>query len=297
MDILVTGSNGFIGSHTAQLLREKGNRVTGLGRHGQPLFEVDDYICCDLSSEESFKNLSGSGKKFDAVVHLAADMRREPHNVTVVTANCGGTQRLLEYCEESGVKAFVQLSSLPVIGKPVQHPITEEHPLCPPTVYHATKIEQELLADYAYRIHGLRTCSMRISAPVGRGMNPRTIFPVFVKQALAGETLELAGKGTRKQTYIAVRDIAEAIYAALNSDAHGVYNLVSYNTVSNLELAEAIVKYTNSASQIVFSGKEDYMDDYIWDADISRLKTDTGWEPAVGLEEMIREMAQILGEQ
>ena len=294
MDILVTGSNGFIGSHTARFLKEKGCKVTGLGRHEKPLFDVDDYICCDLSSGESFKNLSESGKKFDAAVHLAADMRREPHNVTVVTANCGGTQRLLEYCEENGVKAFVQLSSLPVIGKPVRHPITEEHPLCPPTVYHATKAEQELLADYAYRLHGLRTCSMRISAPVGRGMNPRTIFPVFMKKALAGETLELAGKGTRKQTYIAVKDIASAIYAALNSDAHGVYNLVSYNTVSNLELAQAIVKFTNSSSQIVFSGKDDYMDDYIWDADISKLKADTGWEPAIGLEEMIRDMETVL---
>lgn len=297
MDILVTGSNGFLGSHAAEYLREKGCGVTGLGRHEKPLCNVDDYICCDLSDNESFKKLSESGKKFDALVHLAADMRKEPYTVDVVTANCGGTQRLLEYCEANGVKAFVQLSSLPVIGKPVQHPITEEHPLCPPTVYHATKITQELLADYAYRHHGLRTCSMRISAPVGRGMNPRTIFPVFVKRALAGETLELAGKGTRKQTYISAKDIAAAIYAALNSDACGVYNLVSYNTVSNLELAEAIVKYTNSSSQIVFSGREDYMDDYIWDADISRLKRDTGWEPLVGLEEMICEMADILKDE
>ncbi len=294
MNVLVTGSNGFLGSHTAAFLREKGCRVTGLGRHEKPLFEVDDYICCDLSDGESFKNLSESGKKFDAVVHLAADMRREPHNVTVVIANCGGTQRLLEYCEETKVPVFVQLSSLPVIGRPIFHPIKEDHPLCPPTVYHATKIEQELLADYAFRLHGLRTCSLRISAPVGRGMNPRTIFPVFVKKALAGETLELAGKGTRKQTYISARDIAGAIYAAINSKAQGVCNLASYNTVSNKELAETIVDVTKSSSKIVFTGKEDYMDDYVWDADISKLKNDTGWEPSVGLEEMIREMAEIL---
>ena len=127
--------------------------------------------------------------KIDAIIHLAADMRKEPYNVEVVAHNCVGTQRLLEFAEREHIGVFLQLSSLPVIGKPEEHPITEKHSLKPPTVYHATKIAEELLANYADYMHGVRTASFRISAPVGPGVNPKTIFPTFVTKAKNGEDL------------------------------------------------------------------------------------------------------------
>ena len=82
----------------------------------------------------------------DAVIHLAADMRKDPHTIEVVTTNCGGTERLLQLCRKQGISVFVQLSSLPVIGRPKEHPITEKHPLDPCTTYHVTKVAEEMLA-------------------------------------------------------------------------------------------------------------------------------------------------------
>lgn len=294
MNILVTGSNGFIGSHVVKYLKDQGCYVIGLDRSEESTVDVDEYVFCDLYSEktdEIFEYISVD--KLDAIVHLAADMRKEPHTVEVIKNNCVGVQRLLELCREREIGAFVQLSSLPVIGSPEITPITESHTLKPPTVYHCTKVMQELLANYAYYTHGVRTVSFRISAPVGPRMNPKTILPVFINKALAGEDIVLLGKGTREQTYVHVTDIAQAIYKAIIAEnAQGVYNLASHNLVSNRALAELCVKLTGSTSKIVFSGTEDSNDGYSWEVCLDKIKEDIGYSPKVGIEEMILELKE-----
>lgn len=294
MRVLVTGSNGFIGHHVCRWLRERGLTVVGLGRSEHPSCECDEYVQCDLGTDDVAHILDGLPGPVDAVVHLAADMRHEPYAVQVVETNCGGTQRLLELCEENGIPTFVQLSSLPVIGSPMEHPITESHPLKPPTVYHVTKHTQEMLAEYAWYTFGLRTVSFRICSPIGEGVNPDTIFPVFVRKALANEDIVLFGKGEREQTYIHVDDISQAVYLALIGDVQGVYNLASDNLVSNRALAERCVSLLDSNSAITYEG-EDPNDDLIWDVSIEKLKRDTGFEPARDLDYLIMDLAKAMG--
>lgn len=295
MNVLVTGSNGFIGSHTVEYLKEKGCYVIGLGRKGQSTCNVDQYISCDVDSEEleSAFQICSETSPIQAVVHLAADMRKEPYGVEIVLHNCVGTQRLLELCEKYQIRSFVQVSSLPVIGKPIEHPITEKHPIHPPTVYHATKVMEELLANYADYRHGLKTVSFRISAPVGPRMNEKTIFPTFVRNAMENKDLILSGMGTRKQSYVHVSDIAQAIYLALISEnAHGVYNLSSENLLSNYELAQKCIEVLQSSSEIKYSSQDDYMDDYCWDVSLERIHSALGYQPKVKIEQAIFEMAE-----
>ena len=297
MNILVTGSNGFIGHNVCRWLRKQGCYVIGVGQRPESHADCDEYIRCDLASQQTDTLLDNLNvDSIDALVHLAADMRHEPHTVQVVGNNCVATQRLLTLCENKKVPVFVQLSSLPVIGHiPTQHPITEAHPINPPTVYHVTKHTQELLADFATRKFGLRTVSFRISSPVGEGVNPKTIFPVFVRKAVQGETITLFGKGNREQTYVHVDDIAQAIYKAILAEkAQGVYNLSSHNRLSNYDLAKKCVEITGSSSQIVFSGDPDPLDNVVWDIVLDKIKNDMGYEPVVSIEEAIAEYAQIV---
>lgn len=296
MNILVTGSNGFIGSHVARYLKDKGHYVVGLGRIAKPHDEEDinEYISCDLGSDKASVIPTLVSVKLDAVVHLAADMRKEPHLVEVITANCAGTQRLLEMCEANGIKVFLQLSSLPVIGKPLLHPITEEHPIHPYTVYHITKRTEELLANYAYEYHGVRTASFRISAPIGPRVNPNTIFPTFVRKALANEDIVLLGKGTRKQNYVYVKDIAKCLELSLTSEqTHGVYNLTSNLLISNYELAKTVIEVLGSKSEIKLQG-EDPADNYVWDATLGRILEDSGYDPKTDIRDLIAEYAEWL---
>lgn len=300
MNILVTGTNGFIGSNVASYLRKKGEYVIGLGRSKKANYEncVDEYISCDLATDDVYDINKNSKKKIDAIVHLAADMRKEPHCVEVVEANCGGTQRLLEFAELNDISVFLQLSSLPVIGHPVEHPITENHPLNPYTVYHITKHTEEMLAEYAYQYHNLRTASFRISAPIGKRVNEKTIFPTFVRKCLNNEDIEIWGKGTRQQNYVHVDDIAQALYKSLyNDNAHGVYNLTGDLLISNIKLAQMCKEILNSKSNIVFNGKDDYMDSYVWDASLEKIKNDINYNPSVTMEQAIKEYAEWLGEK
>lgn len=296
MNILVTGSNGFIGSHVADYLKSQGHYIIGLGRKPQCAIDsfINEYICCDLSSSDITKIPQMVSVHIDAVIHLAADMRKEPYCAEVLSANCCGTQRLLEMCEKDGIGVFLQLSSLPVIGHPIEHPITENHPIHPYTVYHITKFTEELLANYAFEYHGVRTASFRISAPIGPRMNPLTIFPSFVRKALVGEDLVLLGNGTRKQNYVYVKDIARCLELSLaNHDVHGVYNLTSDMLLSNYDLAKIIIDTLNSRSQIVFNGI-DPTDHYVWDASLERIKFDAGYSPSAVMEEIVLEYSSWL---
>ena len=99
MNVLVTGSNGFIGTHVCRYLKEKGMYVIGMGRRAEATSKVDEYVCCDMSSDDIFEIPNKVSVKIDAVIHLAADMRKEPYGVEIVVHNCSGMQRLLEMCE------------------------------------------------------------------------------------------------------------------------------------------------------------------------------------------------------
>lgn len=291
--ILVTGSNGFIGSHVASYLKKKNYYVIGLGRSEFPSDKsiVSEYVQCDLSTDKVKDIPLIVSRKIDAIIHLAADMRKEPYCVEVISANCCGTQRLLEMCESFKIGVFLQLSSLPVIGHPVEHPITENHPINPYTVYHITKNTEELLANYACEFHGIRTASFRISAPIGTRMNPNTIFPTFIRKALANEDLVLLGKGSRKQNYLYVNDISRCLELSFHSEkVKGVYNLTSNLLISNYDLAEIVIRTLKSQSKIVLKG-EDSADDYIWDASLEKIKKDSGFEPIASIEHAIREYA------
>lgn len=220
MKILVTGSNGFIGGHTVRYLKVHGHYIIGLGRSKKTMSKTDAYIECDISKEVDRGRLKRElNEDIDAIIHMAADMRKEPYTTNVVQTNCVGTQGLLEICEEKKIPVFIQLSSLPVIGTPKQHPITEEHPTEFHSVYHATKAMQEHLAQYAYSHLGISTASFRIPSPIGPGTDEGTIMPVFIKSAIYNRDIKIYGRGSRIQTFIHVDDVSSAILEALRHPA------------------------------------------------------------------------------
>ena len=289
-NVLITGSGGFIGKHLCRYLKEKGVHITGTGRGDSSAAETDEYIKCDLAHDDA--EVLMNGRTYDTVIHLATDSRVMPYAVEAVTANCAGTQKLLDMCSIHGIGSFIQLSSLPIIGEPKILPIKEDHPLAPPTIYHSTKALQEFLCNCAEKNYGLRTVSLRLASPIGKSMRTCTIFPTFMLHALKNEKLTVFGKGTRKQAYIYMPDVVGAIWAAAEGEAHGVFNLTSGMLISNRDLAELIVKCTGSSSAIELEG-DDPMDSFVWDTDISKLENELGYSPEYrDMEAVIKEMAE-----
>lgn len=297
MNILVTGCNGYIGKHACDYFKKRNNYIIGVGRKTESTAYIDEYIVCDFAEDDVKGRLASVFEKgVDVVLHIAADNRHEPFGIDVIKSNCIGTQALLELCEEYESKVFVQLSSIPVIGEPKETPITVHNELEPPTIYHATKVLQELLADYAYRKNGLRTVSIRIPSPMGIGVNEHYIFPTFIRKAIVGEPIELYGHGTRKQTYVHVSDICDALNRTIESNCHGTYLLGSPHLISNADLAKLIVEVLKSESEVRFVDKPDVYDGQIWEIDYSPLTRDTGYNPKISLEEMILEYRDYLAE-
>jgi nucleoside-diphosphate-sugar epimerase len=119
--------------------------------------------------------------------------------------------------------------------------------------------------------------SLIVSSPISFQMRKKTIFSVFMDKAMKGETIIVSGKGSRKQNYIDVRDVAELCYKLIMSNLpSGTFNVCSERSISNLELAEIIIKTISSKSVIKLEG-EDSFDDIHWEFDVSKARNILGF--------------------
>ena len=285
MRVLVTGGSGLVGAAAVARLREAGHDVVPLARSERP---DEAGLAVDLAAPDARKWLEALGR-FDAVVHAAAHLSRDVDDPHVTLTNCVGTQQLLSAARRWECRSLCFISGVTVIGTPRSLPITEHHPTAAPDVYLASKLFGEQLFAHGA---GERTgaCSLRLSAPIGPLMPRNRILPVFVDRALAGEPLTVAGRGTRRQDYVDVADVARAIEAALERRASGVFNVAGGRSISNVELAELCVRLTGSDSQVELHGN-DAEEGIVWDVSIERARAELGYEPQVSLEDSIRAVA------
>ncbi len=285
--ILVTGVNGQIGKAIAELLIQsyevKGASIEDDNLTGLPL----EYYRIDITNMDS---LSALPLDVDAIVHCAAIISNDGLSNLLVDANCKGVQNMAAYALKTKCKEFVYFSSLPIIGKPKENPITEEHPIeNPPTVYHLTKYFGELILKNLLKAKSLSI--FRIPSPIGRNTPPNKIIPVFVKNAIENRDYMLLGKGGRIQNYIDVRDIARAVRCAIEKCGNGVYNIGSARSYSNKEVAEICIKLFNSSSAIHYQGVDDE-EDLKWYVSIDKAKKELGFETIYSLEDTLREIGR-----
>ena len=284
MNILVTGASGFVGRAIAESLREN-NRVLGIGRR-----EVNDcrfeYSRSDITNESSLFAVCEIMKP-DVIVHAAASVSRNNMDKSLIDTNIRGTENILSLARKTGCKKIIYISSAPVIGVPVETPITESHQVYPLTTYHLTKYFSELLLRNALDIE---TVVLRLPSPVGTEIPRNKFFAVLISNCLSGAPIRLLGKGGRIQNYINVKDIGAAVMKAASSEATGIYNVTYPKSYSNLELAQLCKKTLNSKSEIVFYG-EDPEEDMKWVYSCDKIRKELGFSPAVTIEESIREVA------
>lgn len=229
MRVALTGASGFIGSHTAEALKQRGHDVVALVRtssrrdHIEPF--VSEFVEGDLADRSMMKRLCDGA---EAVIHNGVDWYalRKAEAGEHFRQNVLGTLDLLETARQAGTKQFLFVSSAAVNHEIVTSPtIAETHPTWPSSLYGAYKaaIEPHLKAyHFAY---GMNTSSWRPAAVYGIDPNiERSQWFKHIDAARRGEQVDATGGG--KITH--VKDVANALSYAIGdeSTSNQVYNLV-----------------------------------------------------------------------
>ncbi len=247
MNVLVVGGAGYIGSHVARVLLDRGHGAIVYDNLSsgsrKALFDEAGFVEGDILDYSAVKDALGSG--VDAFVHLAAfkaagESMVCPEKYSV--NNIVGTINLLNAACESGVKHMVFSSSAAVYGAPSYLPLNEDHPTAPENYYGFTKLEIERLMAWYGRLKGLRYAALRYFNaagydPAGRitalERSPANLLPVVMEVAAGMRpVLKVFGNdyptrdGTCIRDYIHVNDLAEAHVLALEYLESGGDNLV-----------------------------------------------------------------------
>lgn len=282
MRVLITGGTGLIGSAIRRHLIGLNWQTVTVSRTGE--------IQAALENSDFVDRVVSSVNRCDVIIHCAASMKKGIHDFELSLVNGLGTQHIIAVAVRTQARHLVYLSSLPVIGRPCQTPVDEQHPTNPLTAYHASKLYGEHLVGLASSA-SLQTVSFRLSSPVGPGTPPGRIFSEFVMRARRHEPLVLAGHGRRRQDYVDVRDIAAAVAQSVSIGASGVFNIAAGKSVSNLQLANRCVGVLKSRSVISFSGIPDPDEDVDWEISIDKAHRSFGYKPAYDLDDSIQACA------
>lgn len=244
--ILITGADGFIGSHLTEALIRKGYKVRAFVLYNS-LGSWGWLDRCAADVKGSFEVFSGDirdphGVKqamqgCDAVLHLAA-LIAIPYSYhspdTYVDTNVKGTLNVLQAARELGVKKVVHTSTSEVYGTARFVPITEEHPLQGQSPYSATKIAADQLAYSFYASFGLPVAIVRPFNTYGPRQSARAVIPTIITQIANGQRQIKLGAVSPTRDFNYVADTVAGFIAALEFD-HGVGEVI--NLGSNFEIS------------------------------------------------------------
>ncbi|MEO6397766.1 MAG: NAD-dependent epimerase/dehydratase family protein [Tepidiformaceae bacterium] len=253
MNVAVTGGSGFIGSHVVDKLVEAGHSVRVLDG-AQPHRADVAWQPCDITRPSQVATaLNGC----DAVYHLAAmanvnDIARMP--AESVDLNIMGTASILEAARVAGNMHVILASTVWVYEATTAMEVDETTPLNPEGVSHlymAEKIASEMLAHSYGKLYDFPVTVLCYGIPYGPRMREELVMPIFIKKAVNGEPLTIAGDGLQYRNFIYVEDLADAHVRVLERKATGTFNLEGPREVAIIELAEAVNRMVPTSAGII----------------------------------------------
>ena len=301
--VLVTGGLGFIGSNVARALVDRGAHVTILdsmipGCGGNP-FNIQDIrdkvevIQADLRQSEVTGHAVG-GKEY--IFNLAGqishiDSMNDPQ--TDMELNVRSHLSLLEACRLRNRSAkIVYASTRQVYGRLQYLPADELHPLNPTDINGVDKLAAERYHGIYDKVHGIRSCSLRLTNTYGPGQlmkhNRQGFIGWFIRQIVLGEEISIYGDGTQVRDFNYVDDVVDAmLLVAERPEANGeVFNLGGSQAIRLLDLVDLMMRVAGKGSYKVVPFPEGSKKIDIGNAtsDYSKIAKTLGWKPKTSLE-------------
>lgn len=298
--VLVTGADGFIGSHLTEALVSSGiYEVRALVQYNS----FNSFGWLDQSKALESKNLeivsgdirdhsfvSGSMVGVDSVLHLAA-LIAIPHSYTspqsYVQTNVLGTLNLLEAAKSHGVSRFLHTSTSETYGTAKKVPISEEHPLTAQSPYAATKIAADKLVESFHLSFDMPLVTIRPFNTYGPRQSARAVIPTVISQIASGKKQVALGSTSPTRDFTYVTDTVSGFEAVLQSSA-GVgetFNLGTGFEVSIGKLVEMISDIMKVDVEIISEGLRVRPENSEVErllSDNSKVKKAFGWQPEHG---------------
>ncbi len=302
---VVTGGAGFLGSHLCDALLEKGMRVICVDNLDTGNLQNIEHVREDgfvFLNHDVTQNIA-IDEPVDFVYHLASpaspiDYARLPLHTLKVGSY--GTHNSLGLAKFKRAR-FLLASTSEVYGDPQVHPQPESYwgnvnPIGPRGVYDEAKRYAEAMTMAYHRQQGVDTCIVRIFNTYGPRMRPfdGRAIPTFMRQALADKPLTVFGDGEQTRSFCYVDDLIRGLILLAESSEHEPVNIGNPKEMTLFELAQAVVKVTGAASEIVFEALP-IDDPQVRKPDITRARELLGWEPKVELEDGLGRLLESLG--
>jgi len=298
---IVTGGAGFIGSHLAELLHERGYRVlildnlsSGKIANIERLLKKSnaEFIQGDIANIDVLKKVF---RQADCVFHQAA-VPSVPCSIndpgTSHNVNATGTLNVLLAARDNNVRKVIYASSSSVYGDTPRLPKTEDMLVKPLSPYAVSKLTGEHYCRVFEQVYGLPNVCLRYFNVYGPRQDPESqyaaVIPRFIKEIIQGKSPVIFGDGMQTRDFTFVKDVAEANILAAESDTTGTFNIArgSRVTVNKLfELILSILDIDNIRPIYDEPRNGDIRHSY---ADISRSKA-FGYNPKHNLEEGLKE--------
>lgn len=301
---LITGGAGFIGSHLVRaLINDKDLLITIIDNFDPfyprqlKLLNTKDFekhhqiVLFDRSLEDlsSFELQKILPQKVDVIIHLAAKAGVRPsinNPLAYQRTNVLGTQILLDFAKDTGVKQFVFASSSSVYGVNKNLPWKEEEQLQPISPYAMTKLAGEMAGHVFSKLYGIRFIALRFFTVYGPSQRPDLAIHKFIKSILKNEPIAMYGDGSTSRDYTYVNDIVSGIVSAINYDQSlfEIINLGNNYAISLKSLITNIEEITGKKVRI------DQQPEQAGDvprtfADVSKAKRLLNYAPGTQLKE------------
>ena len=301
---IVTGSSGFIGSHTCELLLLSGHQITGIDNmndaydirikeyrlkklNAHPNFFYSNVDITDLQALE--KTIKG---KHDAIINLGAraGVRSSADNPHIYyMTNVIGSLNLLEISKKYQIPKFILASTSSVYGSANSIPFSENDLTdLPLSQYAASKKAAETLTHTYHNLYGLDVTILRYFTVYGPAGRPDMSVMRFIKWIVEGEEVQLFGDGTQSRDFTYVDDIAKGTILGLSKIGYETINLGSDHPVSLLEIISIVEKITGKKARIKFLPESPLDIKATW-ANTNKAKTLLRWSPSTKIEDGLKE--------